>query len=264
MADRRTLRTTFTQDAARYDRARPHYPPGIFNDLAALAGIGPGCRVLEIGCGTGQATVPLAARGCEIVAVELGAEMAEAARHNLKRFPSAEVVHATFEEWPLPAEPFDVVFAATAFTWVDPEVRVPKAAAALRPGGALATVETHHVAGGTEAFFAEVQDCYERYDAETPKGLRLPAAYEVPRDSAEVDRSGLFGTAMFRRHELDLSYTTSEYLDVLSTYSGHRALPAETRTELLDCIGRLIDDRFRGRITKRYMFELRLAYRKRA
>ncbi|KAB2351363.1 class I SAM-dependent methyltransferase [Actinomadura rudentiformis] len=262
MADRRTLRMTFNENAALYDRARPHYPAGIFNDLDALAGTGPGCRVLEIGCGTGQATAPLAARGCEVVAVELGAEMAEVARRNLKGFPSVEVVNGAFEEWSLPDEPFDMVFAATAFNWVDPEVRVAKAADALRPGGALATVATHHVAGGTEAFFVEVQDCYERYDPETPEGLRLPAAYEVPRDT-EVDRSGLFGTAIFRRHELDLSYTTSEYLDVLRTYSGHRALPSGTLAELLDCIGRLIDDRFRGRITKRYMFELRLAYRNR-
>ena len=60
--DRLELRQTFNQAAERYDRARPTYPPALFDDLARLAGIGPGCRVLEIGCGTGQATVPLAER----------------------------------------------------------------------------------------------------------------------------------------------------------------------------------------------------------
>ena len=63
------LRETFNEDAARYDRARPRYPVQMFDDLAA-AGVAPGARVLEIGCGTGQATVPLAERGCRIVAVE--------------------------------------------------------------------------------------------------------------------------------------------------------------------------------------------------
>src|SRR6266542_2001730 len=158
------------------DRARPGYPPALFDDLAALAGIGPGCRVLEIGCGTGQATVPLAERGCEIVAVEIGPHLAAVARRNLGRFLSAQVVTSAFEDWPLPPEPFDAVVSATAFHWLDPAVRVVKAADALCPGGALATIATHHIAGGTEDFFAAVQACYERWDPATPPGLRLPTA----------------------------------------------------------------------------------------
>jgi len=129
--------------------------------------------VLEIGCGTGQATVPLAERGYRIVAVELGTDMAAVARRNLAAFDAVEVVTAAFEEWPLPGEPFDVVFSATAFHWIDPAVRVSKSADALRPGGLLATVATHHIAGGTwnEAFFADIQRCYERFDPSTPPEL---------------------------------------------------------------------------------------------
>jgi hypothetical protein len=41
--------------------------------------------------------------------------------------------------------------SATAFHWIDPDVRVVKAADALRPGGVLATVTTHHIAGGSSA-----------------------------------------------------------------------------------------------------------------
>ena len=61
----------------------------------------------------------------------------------------------------MPPEPFDVVLAATAFHWIDPAVRVVKAAEALRPGGALATVATHVAGGRDDAFFAEVQACCE-------------------------------------------------------------------------------------------------------
>ena len=147
-ADRVRLRGWFNQAAELYDRARPGYLPALFDELAGVAGVGPGCRVLEIGCGTGQATVPLAERDCRIVAVELGAAMAAVARRNLARFPAVEVAVAAFQDWPLPPEPFDVVVAATAWHWLDPAVRVAKAAAALRPGGTLATVATHHVAGG--------------------------------------------------------------------------------------------------------------------
>ncbi|AKJ15366.1 methyltransferase [Streptomyces incarnatus] len=252
------LGRTFDEDAELYDRARPGYPPELYDDLAELAGARPGSRVLEVGCGTGQATVPLARRGCRITAVEAGPSMAALARRNLAGAGQAEVVTAEFEKWPLPDEPFDAVVSATAFHWVDPAVRVAKAADALRPGGALAVVRTQHVAGGTEEFFVEVQRCYERFDPATPPGLRLPAAEDVDGSdhAEEVARSGRFGPTVFRRYERDLTYATADYLDLLRTYSGHRALPPAARTALLECIAALIDRRYGGRVTKRHLIEL--------
>ena len=256
------MRTTFNEDAERYNRARPQYPMQMFDDLAAAVAPA-GARVLEIGCGTGQATVALAERGYRIVAVELGPDMATVARRNLARFDSVEVVTAAFEDWPLPDEPFDLVFSATAFHWVDPTVRVSKSAEALRSGGLLATVGTHHIAGGSEAFFVASQDCYERFDPATPPGLRQQSASEIPEDDRELTSSGAFGAARFHRYEWELAYSTAEYLDLLLTYSGHRALPAAQRNGLLTCIAGLIDGNHGGRVVKRYLTELRLAQRQR-
>jgi SAM-dependent methyltransferase len=255
------LRATFNQDAELYDRARPGYPAELLEDLAKLAGIGPGARLLEIGCGTGQLTLALAERGCEVIALDIGADMAAIARRKLAPYPNARVLVAAFEDWPLPTRPFDAVVAATAFHWLDPAVRVNKASASLGPGGTLATVSTHHVAGGDEGFFVEVQACYERWDSSTPAGLRLLTAADIPPDSEELDRSGQFGPATFRRYEWEQAYSTAAYCDLLLTYSGHRILPIEARRGLLDGIAHLIDSRYGGDVTKRYMTELRLAYR---
>jgi SAM-dependent methyltransferase len=260
--DRARLRVTFDRDAERYDRARPAYPPALFDHLAELAGIGPGCRVLEIGCGTGQVTVPLAERGCQIVAVELGANMASVAQRNLARFPLVEVIVAAFEQWPLPSEPFDVVVAATAFHWLDPDVRMSRTATALRSGGALAIISTDHVAGGDEGFFVEVQTCYERWDPATPPGLRPRPTDQIPTGSAEFDRSGHFGPVALRRYEWELSYSMAAYLDLLRTYSGHIALAPDARDGLLRCIADLIDSRYGGHITKRYLTQLHVAHRR--
>ncbi|MEU6509021.1 class I SAM-dependent methyltransferase [Streptomyces sp. NPDC046942] len=261
---RERLRRTFDEDAELYDRARPGYPPELYDDLAELAGAVPGSRVLEVGCGTGQATVPLAGRGCRITAVEAGPGMAAVARRNLAGAAEVGVVTAEFESWPLPQEPFDVVVSASAFHWIDPAVRMARAADALRPGGALAVVRGQHVAGGTEEFFIEVQRCYERFDPNTPPGLRLPTAAEVGNSdhAEEVARSGRFGTTVFRRYEWDLTYTTAEYLDVLRTFSGHRALPEAARNGLLDCIAALLDGRYGGRVTRRSLIELGVSHRR--
>lgn len=233
--------SVFDEVAELYDRARPHYPEKLFDDLADLACIGPGCRVLEIGPGTGRATVPLAERGCAIVAVELGPNLAAVARRNLARFPHVEVVVAPFEDWPLPPEPFDTVVSATAFHWLDPAVREGKVRAALRPGGTLATFASDHVAGGTEAFFAEVQACYERWD---------PAVEPPVEPGQRLPGGGGDG------YEWEVEYTTATYLDLLRTYSTTLALEPGAREGLLACIADLINTRYGGRVVKRYCSEL--------
>lgn len=259
MTDTHRLRAIFNEDAERYLRARPGYPPALFDELAQLADLRPGSRVLEIACGTGQATAPLAARSYQIVAVELGDEMAAVARRALAPFPNVEIVTSAFESWPLPPEPFDAIVCATAFHWLDPNVRYVKCAQALRPGGALATISTHHVAGGTEPFFAQMQACYERWDPATPPGLRCEPADAIPLDTADIAASGLFEQPEFRRYLWDQPYTTATYIDLLLTYSGHRALPPDDQRGLLACISGLIDERYGGNIVKQYMTELRIA-----
>ena len=262
------LRTTFDEAAELYDRARPRYPRELVDELVSLAGLRRGSRVLEIGIGTGQLTTALAERGYEIVGVEIGAGLAAVAARNLAAFPNVRVVNAAFEDWPLPTEAFDLVVSATAFHWLDPETRVTKAADALRIGGSLATIGTDHIAGGDVAFFADSQGCYERWDRETrtaPQGSGWPAelraAGDIKPDPEEIDRTGQFGPVTFRRYEWDKTYTAAEYLETLQTYSGHRALADEERTGLLECVRELIETRYRGRITKRFLFQLRVAAR---
>jgi SAM-dependent methyltransferase len=134
------LRTTFDESPELYDRSRPVAPPQVFEDLVALARLESGASLLEIGCGTGQATLPLVERGFRIVAVELGSQLADYARRRLARYEEVRVVTSSFETWDPAAERFDAVVSFNAFQWIDPAVRLAKSAAVLRPGGALAIV----------------------------------------------------------------------------------------------------------------------------
>jgi SAM-dependent methyltransferase len=165
-ASQSQLRSTFNEDAELYDRHRPGYPSTLFSDLSTLANLTPASQILEIGCGTGQATLPLAKFGSKIVAVELGPSLASLAAQNLSCYRNVSIHCSSFEDWPLPLsedEKFDVVLAATSWHWLDKSSRVEKSADALKENGTLVVISTHHIAGDTETFFSDVQLLYERF-----------------------------------------------------------------------------------------------------
>jgi SAM-dependent methyltransferase len=259
--ERERLRVTFEEVPELYERARPIYPEEVFADIAALAGLEEGARVLEIGCGTGQATLPLARRGYSLVCVELGEGLAAAARRKLAPFANVEVVHANFEAWEPQRGDFDAIVAFTAFHWLDPELRYEKSARLLRANGSLALVGTQHVqrAGG-DTFWGEVQ---EDYDAVTPSDDNRPPPLpeEIDDLRAEIEASGHFAYVAARRYVWDLDYTAAEYISLLDTYSGHRALEDDQRERLYDRIRRRIEARPKRRVTKTYLTMLNVARR---
>ncbi len=189
---RESLRATFEEVPELYDRVRPTYPPALFDDLVALAGLPERGRLLEIGTGPGKATVPLAERGFEIVGIELGERLAALARSNLAGFPNVEIVNAEFEAWEPAVAGFDAAVSFTAFHWIDPAARYEKTAALLREGGALAVVETSHVLPEDgDPFWIEVEDDYRDVFPDDEAGPP-PAPDEVAGLSEEIAASGRF------------------------------------------------------------------------
>ena len=251
------LRKIFDEDARLYDRARPDYPSVVIADLVELTGLGPGSQVVEIGPGTGQATRALAATGAAVTAVELGPKLAAVLQENVSGC-DVQVVTGAFEDW-TPPEPVDLITAFTAWHWVDRAVRADRVLAALRGGGHLATVTTAHVRGGTVDFFRQAQDCYLRWDPATDPDEPFLSPEEVPVGHDEIDTDPRFGPAVRRRRVRDIAYSAEDYLSVLRTYSGHRALSQERRDGLLGCLRRLITDEYGGTITTSYLYELRVA-----
>jgi hypothetical protein len=151
------------------------------------------------------------------------------------------------------------VTSFTAWHWVEREVRAQRVHDALRVGGHLATVTTAHVRGGTVDFFDRAQECYLRWDPATDPDERLQPPDDVPPTIDEIDDSELFGPPIRRRYVRDIDYTADTYLDVLRTYSNHRAWSDDVRNGLLGELRSRIDNDHGGVITKTYLHELRIA-----
>jgi SAM-dependent methyltransferase len=249
-----------------YDRARPGYPQQIFDDVAAIAQLPAKARLVEIGCGTGQATLPLAERGYSVTCVELGEQLATLAQRKLASFPRVEVINADFERWEPERAEFDAIVAFTAFHWIAPALRYVRAADLLREHGMLAIVSTQHVLPPDgDPFFVEVQRDYEAVVPDDPAtrsdagGPPQPDA--VADSSAEIAGSGRFRNVGARRYLWDVVYTADEYRAVLDTYSGHRALDDATREHLLSRIHRRIEARPERTVRKTYLAMLNVAER---
>lgn len=243
--------------AETYDRARPGYPAQLFDDLFALAGLETGVAVLEIGPGTGQASVELARRGARLTAIELGPHLAEIAGRNLAPFPDCPVLTGSFETSQIEG-PFDLVFAATAWHWLDPEVRYLKVASLLRPGGHLAIVTTDHVyPPGFDPLFDTIQGVYK----EIGWGMETwpPTMPEAPADEEGMAASGLFEALQVRRYLWSNAYSADEYVELLDTYSDHRGLEPARRDILFGGIRSRIGD---GVIRKHYLNVLQIARRR--
>jgi ubiquinone/menaquinone biosynthesis C-methylase UbiE len=131
----------FDEIAAEYDRHRPTYPDELVDQACRVAGIGSGDHVLEIGCGSGQLTRGLVARGLNVTALEPGKSLIALARQNLVGAGEVEFVNAQFEDALFPRGQFQAVFSASAFHWVDPKVSWQKTADVLVPGGTLALIQ---------------------------------------------------------------------------------------------------------------------------
>jgi SAM-dependent methyltransferase len=253
---------SFNEVAELYDKARPLYPPAVVDDLFALAELRPGDRALEIGAGTGQITVPMAERGLHVTAIEPGANLAAITRERLVEFDDVEVVESRFEDYALPSEPFDLIVSATAFHWLDPTVRVTKAAKALAEGGHLAIINTRWGVGReVDAFFEKAQCCYLRWYPGIDPSFRPPTSEEVSGDRPELEDSPHFTNVQYRQYEQTNHHTTDSYLDLLRTFSDIQALTPESRDGLLDCLGKLINSDFDGSLTRTDLREMWVAER---
>jgi len=297
-SERERLRATFDAVAEEYQEARPEYPEALYEALISLTGVVAGRDELcEVGCATGKATLPLARRGFAISCVELGGALAARARRNLAGFERVRVAHADFESWDggvgdgdagswdggvgdgdlesgTPGQAagtvrddgvggFGLVFAATAWHWIDPAVKYRKAWSLLRPGGHLAFWTATHVVpeAGGDPFFAQIQEVYEEIGSGMPADWTSPTPATLPDSRAEIVASGLFTDVAVRRFDWEIRYTADEYIRLLETFSSNLSMEPWQRGRLYGEIRRRLAVRPDGRLRRHWGTVLNVARR---
>jgi SAM-dependent methyltransferase len=247
------LARMFNRTAGAYD-ARPGYPSWVFEVLTERCGLGPGARVLEIGPGTGQATLPMLDCGAEVTAVEPGGALA---RRLIERTAgrSIDVVGSRFEEVEVPEATFDLIASATAFHWVDLIVGIERCARYLRDDGWLALWWT---VWGDPDRRDPFHDALQPILAVKAPQLLLEEAgtraylRDIAIRAAEFERSAAFDAVEEETFLWEGRHDPPGLRAMFATFAGWIALPEPVRTELLDDVERLAREDFGGTVSRPY------------
>jgi ubiquinone/menaquinone biosynthesis C-methylase UbiE len=256
----REQRLVFGEVAEQYDRVRPGYPASLVDEVVQRASVHNGEAVLEVGCGTGKATIPFASRALRVVALEPDENMAAVARRNCDGL-DVSVETTSFEDWDGDRRSFALLISAQAWHWTRPGSRLEKAHRVLRRAGTIALFWNRPDWPDTPLRHA-VDAVYTRVapelSARTPGRSPQDARRRAVTD--ELESSPLFDDFVFSEHPWSTSYDTTEYVQLLATQSDHRMLVAEQREQLFSGVADAIDAAG-GVVPVAYVADLYLARR---
>lgn len=251
-------KTWYSPSADAYNKVRPRYPKQIIERVVELAQLSSNASILEVGCGPGNATVAFANFGFSMVCLEPNQDFCSLARLNCTQYPNVEIRNTSFEEWQLEAERFDAVLAATSIHWVSPQVAYPKAAVALKDDGFLILLWNVIPEPSYEVYQVS-REVYQKYAPSITQYKGREAQQEDLRGLGEVVlKSGKFGDLVSGQVMCEVTYSTDDYLDLLSTLSPYLKLEPQNRDFLFEGLREKLE-KFGGSIPVSYLSAFQIA-----
>lgn len=232
----------FDDVVLNYEKRRPNYGIELFEDIIKYSSITSGKSIIEIGCGTGQATEPFLSTKCKVTAVELGENLASYTGEKFKEYKNLNVVQSAFEDYECDDNKFDMLYSATAFHWIPDEIGYKKAYRIIRKGGTIALFwNKPSVNGKDDPLYKKIQLIYNQF---------LPHWSHMSTDENKSKYSGVINKMEhydFTNIEFKLYHNTRkmngvEYIELLKTYSDHIALDKSIQTPFFDSIRTTIEE----------------------
>jgi len=251
------LEWTFNTVAAEYDKWSPTYIQDLYEDIFAYKQINQTSNVLEIGIGTGQATVPILETGCILTAVELGDRLAEFTRQKFSKFNKFSVVNMAFQDFEYPESSFDLIYSARAFHWIPEEIGYVKVYNMLKSGGVFARFANHeYYVKEQEELYTAMQKVYSEYMSYSSPSPEYTE--EGANRRSEIAAKYGFVDISYKLYYRMRTYNSDEYVSLINIYSDHIALEQSKRVGFYNGIKAAIENHG-GTITLFDTIELNLA-----
>ena len=264
----RENRVHFDDITVNYDKYRWDYPAELFADAIKYSGQGNGKRAIEIGAGTGKATTPFLDAGYAVTAVEMGTNMSAFLQDKFKKLKNFNVITSTFEDVLLDDDSYDIIYAASAFHWIDAEVGCPKVLRLLKNGGAFVLFRNNVYRQKGNKLDIAIDAAYEKYyyshypRYDRPVDLSKMTFNDFLKP-AEIHRGFRFNSLeQFGFTDITMKlyngsriYDADEYIALMDTMSDHRAMPEKDRAALYAGIKDAILNNGR-QLEMKYIFQL--------
>lgn len=222
---------TFGKISNLYDRARITYPIQLIDDIVSYSGIKENGNILDVGCGTGQATILFAERNYTIVGLDAGQEMVKIAKEKCSLYPRVSFKVGIFEDAEFFDSSLDIIVSGMAWHWINPEGREEKARRILRNRGALALFWSYQRKEESD-FVKDVSKVLDKYG-----GIdRGPAGSKVRQIADDIyeklRKNNFFTDVVIREYDEDFEFSKERYLDLVISYGWVQGLSENKRRSL--------------------------------
>lgn len=232
-------RETFNKAAKVYDETRPSYPDEVIDWIINRTNISTNEKLLEIGAGTGQATSKFAERGYSVHCIEMGEKLADVLIQKYGHYDISVDVSA-FEKWE-PQNNFKTpfIFCATAFHWIDKNIKYKKCYDLLDVGGHLALIWN----GTVDTSIPEVKKSYEYLWEYYPDRIQGEVTMDDIKNSrkTEIIESGYFELEDYLDYNWKFKQTKENFTKGFFAQSSFLALDEEKQKTLSDKIYKLYE-----------------------
>lgn len=259
------LASSFDTVGENYEKFRPSYVPELYREIFASCSLNSRSQVLEIGIGTGQATLPFLAVGCQLTAIEPGMNLANVCKEKFSNYPNLHIITGKFEDISLSEASYDLIYSATAFHWIPEVLGYPKVYSLLQENGLFAQFANHpdpYIEN--PELGPELNRLYEKYFYSFWKNKKIKfSGFTEEKAKVKAETAKKYGFQdcryfLFRRIR---TFSAKEYVGLLSTYSDHIAIKERIRTEFFSNIEETIN-RYGETIKIRDTLELQLCTKK--
>jgi protein-L-isoaspartate O-methyltransferase len=235
---------SFDVFAETYHSVRPGYPAQLYADIKELCSLDEESLLLEIGAGSGIATVELAKFGSHVVAIEPGSHLAAIARKQTEGFPNVEILEGTFEGFES-SDRFNAILAFTAYHWIDQGIGYQKVRDLLDDVGSLVLVwnsfflsDSPVTAEVKRAYHERLPDAYP--DESTVEQVNEGVLTKLHRREQEVVQNLLLYTVSLRKYFTVYNYNAETYPKLLNTFPKIVEVPEEKRQKFFERISEIV------------------------
>jgi len=219
-------RLVFNGIADEYDKWRPPYVPELYTDVLSYSGLDKAGHALEIGIGTGKATLPFLETGCRVTAVELGDKLAEYSRRKFADYPNLEIIVADFDNYICHNNTYDLVYAACTFHWIPKETGYPKVYNLLKSGGTFARFANWQQRDkDNQSLYDSIQEVYAQYMPSTSP--KTDYTEDDCKKAANIALMYGFSDVKHKMYHRKRVFNADSFVSLQRTHGGHADMEGE-------------------------------------